>query len=98
MHEVTRSWVLLNGSAWISRASIRDSVNSRDDLRSRSEGTPSAHCIVALFIIVLALVNVTSMVLMLRSWSENRFLDHDVTEVLLVDTSPKNGIDVEYRF
>ena len=89
MHEVTESGALFKSNARVSAAPIWDTVDSRGDRRSGDEVSPSANRIVLLLIVFLALVNVTSTVLMLRSWSNNRFLANDVTEMLLVDPSPK---------
>jgi hypothetical protein len=89
MREVTESGILFEGIARVSAAPIGDTGDSRGDRRSGDDVPPSANRIVLLLIVILALVNVTSTVLMLRSWSNDRFLANDVTEMLLGDPSPK---------
>lgn len=89
MREVAEPEVLFNGNARISGAPIWDAVDSRGDRRSGDKGPLSANRIILLLIAVLAFVNVTSTVLMLRSWADNRFLANDATEIVLVDPSTK---------
>jgi hypothetical protein len=78
---------LLQGTAPGSAKSTKRSATSVDNLRTRDEGIASADRFIILLVIVLAFVNAASTVLMLRSWSESRFLDNDATEALLVDAA-----------
>jgi hypothetical protein len=89
MHEVGQSVILLGGKAQISAAPFRDTVSSRGDMGSKNEGPPPANRIVLLLIASLTFGNVTSAVLMLRSWADNLYLSNDVTETLLVGQSIK---------
>jgi hypothetical protein len=78
---------LLQGTASGSVKSTKRSATSVDNLRTRDEGIASADRFIILLVIVLVFVNAASTVLMLRSWSESRFLDNDATETLLVDAA-----------
>jgi hypothetical protein len=66
MREVRGSAALLRDNNLVSAGSVGDAVESEDDLMRGDEVHPSACRIVLPFIIVLALVNVTATVMMLR--------------------------------
>ncbi len=82
MREVARPAALLKDKDRVCAATVGDSVISKEGLRSRDGGTPSTYRLVLWLIIVLAFVNVTSTVLMLASWADNRFLTNAATEPL----------------
>jgi hypothetical protein len=64
MSEVRQSACLSSDSAWILAVTIRGDVSSREDLRLRNGGTPPACRVVVMLIVVMALVNVASTMLM----------------------------------
>lgn len=92
MCEVTRSACLSSDSVWILAKTIRDDVSSRDDLRNRNGGTPPACRIVLMLIVVRALVNVTSTMLMLKGWLGSQFPPNDASEVIFAAPSGEEQI------
>ncbi len=68
MTEVTQSVGLPSDSAWILAETIRDNESSRNDLRNRNGETPQACRIVLMITVVIALVNLTSTMLVLKGW------------------------------
>ncbi len=78
---------LLQGTAPGSAKSTKRSATSVENLRSRNERTASADRFIILLVIGLVFVNIALTVLMLRSWSESRFLTNDATETLLVNAA-----------
>jgi hypothetical protein len=95
MSEVSRSACLSNDSAWILATAIRNDVSSKDDLQNRNGGTPPACRIALMLIIMMALVNVTSTMLMLRGWLGRQFPLNDATGVIFRDPSSEEQTSVQ---
>ncbi len=73
----------------VSGPPIRDAVDTGNQRSNWKDRSPPIYRVVLTIIIALALVNVTSTVLMLGSWVDGRGLTDDVTETLLINASPK---------
>ena len=92
MSEVTRSACRSSDSAWISVETIRGDVSSRGDLRLQNGGTPPACRVVVMLIVVIALVNVTSTMLMLEDWLGSQFPSNDASGVIFAAPSGEEPI------
>ena len=84
MPAVTGSRVLLYTNSRVSATSNMDIATLEDGFWNRDKGTDSAHRIVLLLIIILAVVNVTSTLLMLGELPGGQFLPGDGTGYLSV--------------
>lgn len=82
---MTGSRALSEGHGPVPAAPVRNEAIPEDDFGSGSRITSSVRRLVLVLIIIMALVNVTSTVLMLSNWSDSQFQKNGVIGPLLAD-------------